>query len=69
MSERYDHDPVMRALAARLQGRKILQADIHEAGSSAVIRLYLDNTTVVSIGVYGSLHDEAYLVFDEELIG
>jgi hypothetical protein len=68
MSEpRYDSDPEYARLAESVVGTRIERATVMEDMGSAWVRLSLrtpDGTcTCIDIGVTGSLHDEAYLLF------
>jgi hypothetical protein len=64
--DRYDRDPEVLRIVARLIGRKILATRIEENGGSAVVVLDLDDSYRIKIGVSGNLHDEAYLLLERE---
>ena len=63
----YEEDSALQYLAQSLIGRKIMSARILEHESiEALLELTLDDARVINIGVSGSLHDEAYLIFTED---
>lgn len=62
--DRYDQDPELLALARSLEGRQIAWSQLDEDFASARVRLGLDDGRVIHLGVAGSLHDEAYLIFE-----
>ena len=66
--ERYDHDPALISLALSLEGAIIKKAQVGEKQSSAYVDILLEDGRLLRIGVNGSLHDEAYLVFEEARI-
>ena len=66
--ERYDHDPALISLALSLEGAKIKVAQVSEKQSGAYVEMLLEDDRLIRIGVDGSLHDEAYLVFKEARI-
>ena len=61
--DRYDHDGDAIALASSLLGRKIVESEIIEDGSRAFFAFKLDDGRIINVGVWGNLHDEAYLFF------
>lgn len=66
--ERYDHDPALISLALSLEGAVIKKAQVSEKASGAYIDMLLEDGRLIRIGVYGNLHDEAYLAFEEAKI-
>lgn len=67
MTNNYEQDGALQYLAQSLVGRRIVAARLLEHEHiEAIVELTLDDESVVNIGVSGSLHDEAYLVFDRE---
>lgn len=67
---RYDRDKALQVLATSLQDHRIQQATLHQDVGAAWVRLALASPTgqtrIVTIGVAGSLNDEAYLIFAED---
>ena len=66
--ERYDHDPALISLALSLEGASIKKAQVSEKQSGAYVDMLLGDGRLIKIGVYGSIHDEAYLAFEEARI-
>lgn len=52
-------------LRLSLIGRMIESVDLVEDDHSRIVRLYLDDGRIISIGATGSLDDECHLVFGE----
>ena len=63
--DKYNHDESLRLLAVSLSNMTISSAEVVEHNGSACVVLKLVDGRVFEIGVTGSLHDEAYLIFDE----
>lgn len=64
--EHYDHDAEMITLAESMKSHVILGAIVQERDNNAILKLRLDDGRTIEIGVSGSLHDEAYLIFYAE---